>query len=105
MFMIRPVEFQGVVQRNQDMATVNQNEHNRPYIQNGNAMAEVKKDVETKLKNVNQKEDAQNQGKNPDAKEKGNNEYFGDGGRNRRSGKNVEGKVIIKERKSFDMKA
>ena len=30
--MIRPVEFQGVVQRNQDVASINQNEHEKPFI-------------------------------------------------------------------------
>lgn len=103
--MIRPVEFQGVVQRNQDMASVSQNENDKPFIQQGNAMMETKRDAETKVRDVNHKDNAENKGKNPDAKEKGNNEYFGDGGKQRRKYKNTKGMVTIKERKSFDMKA
>ena len=39
--MIRPVEFQGVVQRNQDMASVNQNENDKPFINHENVVAQI----------------------------------------------------------------
>lgn len=102
--MIRPVEFQGVVQRNQDMATVNQNESDRPFLNHANALEQNKREVEVKIRDVNQKDDAENRGKKHDAKEKGSNEYFGDGGRHRKQNGNEEGSVTIKERKSFDVK-
>lgn len=102
--MIRAVELQGVVQRNQDVASANQNEHQRAVIQQGNAMVETKKEAESIVKQVHQKEDMENRGKNSDAKEKGNNEYEGDGGRKRKK-QDKDGSVRIKERQGFDMKA
>jgi hypothetical protein len=102
--MIRPVEVQGVIQRNQDMATVNQNENDRPFVQQENAMNVTKKEIEVKIRDVNQKEDTQNPGNHADAKEKGSNEYEGDGGKHRRHFTNTEGTVKIKERKNFDVK-
>lgn len=101
--MIRPVEMQGVVQRNQDVATANQKESQMPHINHEHALAQTKKDVEVKVRDVNQKDKPENRGKNPDAKEKGNNEYFGDGGKNRKKFGNTKGTVVIKERKSFDV--
>lgn len=102
--MIRPVEFQGVVQRGQDMASVNQNEHDKPFVNHENVLSQTKKETEVKIRDVNKKDNADNNAKNPDAKEKGSNEYFGDGGKQRNKWKNTEGTVIIKERKNFDIK-
>lgn len=103
--MIRPVEFQGVMQRNQDVATVAHKENQMSHVNNEHALLQTKKEVEIKVRDVNQKEKAENREKNPDAKEKGNNEYFGDGGKNRRKFNNTKGTVVIKERKSFDVEA
>lgn len=102
--MIRPVEFQGVVQRNQDVASLNQNEHDKPFINQENILSETKKEIEVKVRDVKNKDNADNNAKNPDAKEKGSNEYFGDGGKHRKKWKNVEGTVRIKERQNFDVK-
>lgn len=103
--MVRAVEVQGVVQRNQDMASISQNENEKPFINQQNIAAQEKKNIEVKSKEVTKKDNADNNSKNPDAKEKGNNEYFGDGGRNRKHISNTEGTVTIKGRKSFDAKA
>ena len=59
--MIRPVEFQGVVQRNQDMASVNQNENDKPFINHENVVAQIEKQTETKIRDVNEKDNADNQ--------------------------------------------
>lgn len=103
--MIRPVEVQGVMQRNQDIASMAQKENQMQQVNHAHALSETKKEVETKVKDVTQKEKSENRGKNPDAKEKGNNEYFGDGGKNRRKYNNTKGTVVRKERKSFDVEA
>lgn len=102
--MIRAVEVQGVMQRNQDVASYNQNENNKPVITQENVMGQTKQKVETKVRDVNHKDNADRNKNNPDAKEKGSNEYFGDGGRKRKSSQNVEGTVKIKERQTFDVK-
>lgn len=102
--MIRPVEFQGVVQRNQDIASVNQNENDKPFISHENVLTQMKKETDAKVRDVNHKDNADNDGNKPDAKEKGSNEYFGDGGKNRKRSANTEGTVKIKERKIFDIK-
>ena len=83
--MIRPVEFQGVVQRNQDMASVNQNENDKPFINHENVVAQIEKQTETKIRDVNEKDNADNQGQKKDAKDKGSNEYFGDGGKKKKT--------------------
>ena len=97
--MIRPVEFQGVVQRNQDMASVNQNENDKPFINHENVVAQIEKQTETKIRDVNE-----NQGQKKDAKDKGSNEYFGDGGKKKKHFSNTAGTVKIKERRNFDVK-
>ena len=86
------------------MATVNQNENNKTFINHENVLTQTKKEIEVKIRDVNNKDNADNHAKNPDAKEKGKNEYFGDGGRQRKKLKNTEGTVTIKERKNFDVK-
>ena len=98
--MIRPVEFQGVVQRNQDMASVNQNENDKPFINHENVVAQIEKQTETKIRDVNEKDNADNQGQ----KDKGSNEYFGDGGKKKKHFSNTAGTVKIKERRNFDVK-
>lgn len=102
--MIRPVEFQGVMQRNQDIASVNQNENDKPFVNHENILAQEKRQTEEKVRDVNKKDNAENGGQNPDAKKKGNNEYFGDGGKKRKRFGNTRGTVVIKERKNFDVK-
>ena len=102
--MIKAVEVQGVMQRNQDVASYNQNETNKPMVTQANVMGETKHKAETKVQDVNHKDNADHYKKNPDAKEKGNNEYFGDGGKKKKSSRNVEGTVKIKERQTFDVK-
>ncbi|MEI3227676.1 MAG: hypothetical protein V8S39_11500 [Lachnospiraceae bacterium] len=102
--MIRPVEFQGVVQRNQDMASVNQNENDKPFINHENVVAQIEKQTETKIRDVNEKDNADNQGQKKDAKDKGSNEYFGDGGKKKKHFSNTAGTVKIKERRKFDVK-
>ncbi len=63
-----------------------------------------KREIEVKVRDVTNKDNAENNAKNPDAKEKGSNEYFGDGGKHRKKWKNVKGTVKIKERQNFDVK-
>ena len=74
--MIRPVEFQGVVQRNQDMASVNQNENDKPFINHENVVAQIEKQTETKIRDVNEKDNADNRGQKKRCKRQGKQRIF-----------------------------
>ena len=103
--MIRPVEFQGVVQRGQDMATVNQNENNKTFINHENVLTQTKKEIEVKIRDVNNKDNADNHAKNPDAKEKGNGSYEQSGDKKQKKKQKNEDKVMIKgQTHGFDIK-
>ncbi len=96
---LRPIDL-NTVQRSFDIAQIKQNEDNRAAFAQLNAQNKVDKNVENKLKKVNQKDEAENKQEKHDAKEKGKNEYvylYSD-----KEGE--EGVVIKKETPKFDMK-
>ena len=102
---IRPIEFNGMVPRSQDMGTIKQNEDNKPMFDQQNLATRHQDEVQQSIKQVNHGEDAENYQKKYDAREKGSNEYE----QNRRKGKKKEekkdGKVIPKASMgSFDIK-
>lgn len=102
---ISRVELQGQVTRAQDFTTIKHNEDNKPTVNQANIQRQFDQNVDNKLRQVNQKDQAENQGKRFDAKEKGNGTYFGDGGRKRKKEeKEKDGKVTLKGRGGFDMK-
>ena len=101
---IRPVEFNGMIQRTQDFSTLKQNEDNKPFMEQQNIQTQFSKETIHHMKQVTHADDAENQQKRYDAKEKGSNEYV-----NQQKKKNKEkkkdGKVIEKSVKSgFDIK-
>lgn len=64
---------------------------------------QMTKQVEKQAQRVNEREKTENRGKKHDAKEKGSNEYYGDGGRNRKQEKKEsDGKVLLKGVNTFD---
>lgn len=85
---IRPIEFNGMVPRSQDVGTLKQNEDNRPMFDQQNLAVRHEEEVQHNLQQVRQGEDAENYQKKYDAKEKGSNEYV----MNRKKGKKKAGK-------------
>lgn len=102
---ISRVELQGQVTRAQDFTTIKHNEDNKTMVDQTNIQRQFDQNVDTRLRQVNQSDQAENQQKRFDAKEKGNGTYSGDGGRRRKKEeKQEDGKVVLKGRGGFDMK-
>lgn len=102
---ISRVELQGQVTRAQDFTTIKHNEDNKAAVNQTNIQRQFDQNVDNRLRQVNQSDQAQNQEKRFDAKEKGNGTYSGDGGKRRKKEeKKEDGKVVLKGRGGFDMK-
>lgn len=102
---ISRIELQGQVTRAQDFTTVKQNEDNKGLVDQSNFQRQFDRTVDNKLRQVNQGEKVENEGKRFDAREKGNGSYSGDGGKKRRQEeKESDGKVVLKSQNSFDIK-
>lgn len=103
--MITPVQLNAVISRSQDVTNLKQNEDNKGLVDNQNFQTHFNKEVDTHIKTVHEADNAENMKKRYDAKDKGDNEYEGDGGKNRKQKKNpADGKVFVKKTSGFDMK-
>lgn len=97
------VELQGQITRAQDYTTIKHNEDTKGMVDQTNFGQQMAKQVERQTQRVNEWENTENRQKRHDAKEKGSNEYYGDGGRNRkREKKESDGKVLLKGVNTFD---
>lgn len=103
---IRPIDFNGMVQRTHDVGTVKQQEDNKPIMEQQALVGKMQKDTEQIARQVNHSEDAQNQKKKYDARDKGSNEYHGQRGAKRsKEDKKQDGKVVRKSAPlGFDIK-
>ena len=72
---IRPVDFNGMIQRTQDVSTLKQNEDNRPVVEQQTIFSQEMKKVEQNLHQVVHAREKENAGYRYDAKEKGNGRY------------------------------
>ena len=72
---IRPVDFNGMIQRTQDVSTLKQNEDNRPVVEQQTIFSQEMKKVEQNLHQVVHAQDNENAGYRYDAKDKGNGHY------------------------------
>ena len=72
---IRPVDFNGMIQRTQDVSTLKQNEDNRPVVEQQTIFSQEMKKVEQNLHQVVHAQEKENAGYRYDAKEKGNGHY------------------------------
>lgn len=100
------VEMQGQITRAQDFTTIKHNEDTKGMVDQTNFSQQMTKQVEKQVQRVNERDNTENRQKKHDAKEKGSNEYFGDGGRNRKhekqEKKESDGKVLLKGVNTFD---
>lgn len=104
---IRPVEFNGMIQRTQDIGNMKQHEDNKPVVQQHNIEITQEKHEESLAHKVQDTEEKENFEFRYDAKEKGSNSYSGNGRKKKKQEKELEkdGKILLKERKtSFDVK-
>lgn len=101
---IGPVELSGVVGRTQDFSTIKQNEDNRGLVNQTNLHNKFEQKINQNTKTVQEGENADGIHKRFDPSEKGDNEYSGDGGKNRKKQQEKDGKVVIKNKGGFDIK-
>lgn len=97
------VELHGQITRAQDYTTIKHNEDTKELVDQTNFGQQMTKQVEKQAQRVNEGDNTENRQKKHDAKEKGSNEYYGDGGRNRKQEKKEsDGKVLLKGVNTFD---
>jgi len=101
---IGPIEMQGTIARTQDFTTIKQNEDQKGLINQSNMQQQFNKEIKERPHQVRQQENADYMNRKFDSQEKGDNQYAGDGGKNRQKEKEEEGRVIIKGQASFDIK-
>ncbi len=101
----------GIVELNSAMTGVHDynamknNEAAKATLDQGNFQNQIDREVDVKLNNVHESEDANNRQKKFDARDKGSNEYSGNGGdgRKRKPEQKSDGKVTPKY-SGFDIK-
>lgn len=100
------VELHGQITRAQDFTTIKHNEDAKDMVDQTNFGQQMTKQVEKQAQRVNERDRLEYRQQKHDAKEKGSNEYFGDGGRNRKQEKQEkkepDGKVLLKGVNTFD---
>lgn len=100
---IRPIDFNGMVQRTQDVSTMKQSADNKPMVEQQFLTVQQQKSNSQQLRQVQEQEDAQENPKKYDAREKGNNTY--EGQQKKRKKKQPEVQVVKKSpARGFDMK-
>lgn len=92
------VEMQGQITRAQDFTTIKHQEDHKGMVDQSNVATEITKQTEQKTNRVNRGDQSEFHQQKHDAKEKGKNEYYGDGGKNRKKHEQREedGKVLLK---------
>lgn len=107
---IGQVELNHAMTRIQDYTTQKHNEDQRGAVQQGQAQDKFNKELNQDIRQViktNQSEyqnKTQYQNRKFDAKEKGDNQYTGDGGKQRKKDEKPEGRVVAKQKSGFDVK-
>ncbi|MCQ2549345.1 MAG: hypothetical protein MJ134_04810 [Lachnospiraceae bacterium] len=101
---IGQIELNQAMYRIQDITTQKHNENQKPVVDQANFQNTFEKEVDSRVNQVHQGEQAENRQKRQDAKEKGNNEYQGDGGMKRKKPSNPDGRVVPKITTGFDCK-
>lgn len=102
---IRPVEFNGMIQRTQDVGNIKQGEDNKAAMQQQNIQIQQQKQEDGLTHQVQQAGEKENEGYRYDAKEKGNGTYEDNKKKKQKKEKKQDGKVVLKGQSSgFDIK-
>lgn len=91
------------ITRAQDYTTIKHNEDNKGYVNQTNIGQQIQKDTEQRTKEVRSSDNAEWHSRKFDAKDKGDNEYSGDGGRQKKREEKTE-QVVVNGHRSFDIK-
>lgn len=98
---INPIDIASVT-RSQDYSIIKHNEDNKGVEQQSVLVRQNQKDVQQKAREVKRQDQAQWHEKGFDPREKGNNEYHGDGGKDRK--KEKKDQMIVNGHRGFDIK-
>ncbi len=98
---MKPIEYNGVLGRTQDISPLKQQTDAKPMVEQQNIFQEAEKTIEKKSDQVYQKDDAE-MGEQYDASKQGKNQYQQD--RDKKKKKEKDGKVVLKNRATFDVK-
>lgn len=102
---ISPLLFNASVSRMQDVSMIKHNEDAKGMVDQTNFQNTFHKEIDSRVNQVHQSDDAESRREKHDAKEKGKNQYSGDGGKNRNKDKQPgDGRVVVKSQGGFDMK-
>ncbi len=103
---IRPIDYNGMLQRTQDLGGIKHNENQKPVVEQQTIQVEQVKRERELTQKVIQTEEKDNEEFRYDAKEKGNGKYEGKGSRKQKNKKEQkDGEVILKDHPArFDMK-
>ena len=103
--MISPILLQGTIQRTQDVSQMKQNEDTRPQTEHMSISTRQQEKEIKKHEQVTKQENADKHQNKYDAKEKGNGSYFGSNGKRNKKEKEEDGKAVVRQSASSDVKA
>ena len=102
---IDAVHLNGAMTGIHDYNTMKHQEASKTVLDQSNFQNQFNQKVDNKQHQVQTKDNAESGSQKFDARDKGNNEYAGDGGKQRKDkNENPDGKVVPHARMSFDMK-
>ncbi|SFB66956.1 hypothetical protein [Butyrivibrio sp. YAB3001] len=94
---INRIDF-GVMAASSEVGNIKAAEEARPLMDQRNFQTQFNQEVDNKRSQITSKDDVGQGELHSDAKEKGSNEYFGDGGRNRKGSKGNDSKNTLLEK-------
>ena len=105
--MLSPIEFNGMIQRTQDISVMKQNEDIKPQFEQMAVQVRQQQKAEEKHTNVNAKDNADRENTKYDAKEKGNGLYYKsqEWKKSKENNEKSDGTVRKISTSSFDIKA
>ena len=98
---INRIDF-GVIAASSEVSTIKAAEDARPLINQQNFQTQFDEEVDNQRNQVNQKDDVGQGEMQSDARDKGSNEYFGDGGKNRRGSKDGSKNALLEKQLSVE---
>lgn len=103
---IRPIDFNGMIQRTDDIGHMKQQQEQKPLTDQQFIQSQVRQNEQQQLHQVVQSNEGNRMKNHADAREEGKNKYFQDSNKKKKSlSKPEEGRVIRKNQTgSFDLK-
>lgn len=96
---IRPIDFNGMIQRTENVGSLKHQEDTKPLVDQQNIQTQVEQKKMEVLHQVKEKDDSQGAQNHTDAREEGHGQHYAKGVRRKpkQEGKNQPGRVIKKD--------